>query len=68
MQATIEEVTDHAVYDLKTGFTLDLEKLENPLGTYVCTSTTNLDDDTDMVTFHVTAAPSDLRFSLPKNN
>jgi len=55
-------VTDEAEYDLQVGFTIDLTKISSPPGTYLCTSTVDLEDDTDMVTFHVNFAPSKSSF------
>ncbi|OXA61007.1 hypothetical protein Fcan01_04053 [Folsomia candida] len=54
---TISDVTDYTNYDLKLGFSLNLDEISDPLGTYACTSSTNVEDDTDMVTYHVNPAP-----------
>lgn len=47
------EVTDNSTYDLKAGFYMDTSTRENPYGRYLCTSTPDTDDETDMVKFHV---------------
>lgn len=46
-------MTDNSTYDLKAGFYLDTSSLQDPYGMYVCTSTPDTEDQTDMVTFFV---------------
>lgn len=47
------EVTDNSTFDLKSGFYLDTSGMKDPYGIYLCTSTPDTDDHTDMVRYHV---------------